>query len=37
LPILYWGQIGKDLHVLSFTGFDPSGHLEAFTRFAYRP
>jgi len=27
----------KHTLVLSFTGFDPSGHLEAFTRRAYRP
>jgi len=31
------GQTGKHVLILSLIAFDPSGHLEAFTRFTYRP
>jgi len=31
------GQTGKHVLILSLTSFDPSAHLEAFARLAYRP
>jgi len=35
--VRFRGQSGKHVLILSLTAFDPTGHLEAFTRLAYRP
>ena len=33
----FGGKLEKHTPILSLTAFDPGGHLEAFTRLAYRP